>query len=102
MKQKSVLLAIAKDIRRMYFDLVPEKDAKIETDSNTVQFTEDTRHGELVYEFGGDPPVLLEKRHEGWFGASWKVRYYDYASSSGRLYPQESSWIMGIITIASS
>ncbi len=62
-KQKDVLLAIAQDIRRMYFNLVPEKDAKIEIDSTTVRFTQATKHGELVYEFGGDPAVLLEKRH---------------------------------------
>lgn len=88
LKQKDVLLAMAEDIRRMYFNLVPENDAEIETDSTTVRFTQDAKHGELVYEFGGDPAVLLEKRQNGCFGASWRVRYYDYASSSGSLYPR--------------
>jgi hypothetical protein len=88
MRQKEVLLAIAADIRRMFLDLVPAIDAKIDATSTTIRFTQNTNDGDLIYEFGGSPVVLLEKRLEGWFGWHWRVRYYDYVVSAGTLYPR--------------
>jgi hypothetical protein len=88
MKQKTVLLSIAQDMRRMYFELTPERGAKIDIGSRTVEFSEKTAQGELVFEFGGEPAVLLEKHLDGWFGTIWRVRYFLYASSSGSLYPR--------------
>jgi len=84
MEQKQVLLSIGEDVKRMYFDLAPSKESDFEVESKLVTY----RDGDVIYEFGGDPAVLLEKRVNGFFGAKWRVRYYDYAESAGSLYPR--------------
>jgi hypothetical protein len=88
MKHKEVLLAIAGDIRRMFFDLVPEKGAGIGVGPTMLRFTQDTSEGTMVYEVGGDPPILLDKHLIDWFGTAWRVRYFQYASTTGSLYPR--------------
>jgi hypothetical protein len=87
MEEKEVLLGIAGDTRRMYLDLLPAADAAVAIRPTLVRFSQDTPEGTLVYEFGGVPAVLLEKRLEGFWGAIWRVRYYDYAESPA-LYPR--------------
>jgi hypothetical protein len=85
---REILLSIAQDIRRMYFDLTPTENAKAEVEPTMVRFTEKTPDGTLLYEFGGDPPVLLGKRLDGFFGTIWRVRYFQYASAGTSLYPR--------------
>jgi hypothetical protein len=82
--KKQVLLAIAGDIRRMFFDLVPGPDFTGKVESRKVEFS----HGRLWYEFAGQPAVLREKRQEDWLGTVWRVRYYEYAADSGGLHPR--------------
>jgi len=84
MAQKDFLLSVAGDVRRIYFDSVPAGDARIRIDPTDVQFGKN----DLVYILGGQPPGLLEKRQDGIFGPAWRVRYYLYASESGRLFPR--------------
>ena len=81
MEQKETLLGIAGDTRRMYLDLVPAADAAVTIQPTYVRFSQETAEGTLVYEFGGVPTVLLEKRLEGFWGTIWRARYYDYAES---------------------
>ncbi|MGD0463270.1 MAG: hypothetical protein ABSB74_12365 [Tepidisphaeraceae bacterium] len=88
MENKDLLMGIAEDIRRMFFDLVPDSGAKIDVRSTTVRFCEKTSQGKMVYELGGDPPILLDKQLVGCFGPIWRVRYFQYASSPGSLYPR--------------
>jgi hypothetical protein len=88
MKQQQVLVSIGNDIRRMFFNLLPAPDAKITFESTDVKFKQPSPEGKLVFKIGADPPVLLEKRVDGFFGAPWRVRYYRYASQDGRLYPR--------------
>ena len=88
MKHKQILLSIADDTRRMYFDLLPGKDALADSQSNMIRFIEKTRAGKLIRTFGGDPGVLLEKRLSGWLGTNWKVRYFEYALKDGKQYPR--------------
>jgi hypothetical protein len=88
MKQQEVLLAIGDDIRRMYFDLVPGRNAVAQIERTDVKFTQKEPGERLVYEFGGQPGVLLEKRSIGFFGAVWRVRYYRYESQQASLYPR--------------
>jgi hypothetical protein len=87
MEQETVLLGIAQDTRRMYLDLVPAADAAVQIRPTYVRFSQETAEGTLVYEFGGIPAVLLEKRLEGFWGTIWRVRYYDYPQT-GALYPR--------------
>lgn len=89
MEQQEILLSIGQDIRRMYFDLVPQDSAAADPHSTFVRFTEKTPDGTIVYEMGGEPTALLEKRLEGFFGAIWRVRYYQYTAAKGEtLYPR--------------
>jgi Protein of unknown function (DUF3261) len=88
MEEKEILLSIGKDIRRMYFDLVPGEQSGTDVGSTIVRFTEKTSDGSMVYEMGGVPTVLLEKRLAGCFGATWRVRYYQYTAEDGGLYPR--------------
>jgi hypothetical protein len=89
MKQQDVLLSIGQDIRRMYFDLVPNGSADVR--STVVQYSKKTAEGTIVYELGSEPTVLLEKYLDGCFGPTWRVRYYQYEAATGvagGLYPR--------------
>lgn len=88
MEQKNVLLSIGTDTRRMYFDLVPAADATTRVKSTVVRFTDRASDGNVIREFGGDPVALLEKRVNGVIGTKWRVRYYNYKSQGGLLYPR--------------
>ena len=87
MKHKGILLAIGRDIQRMYLDLIPDSGAKVVIESKDIRFSEDRPDGTLIYKFGGEHSSLLEKRLDGFFGMIWRVRYYLYGDESGALYP---------------
>jgi hypothetical protein len=84
MKHRKMLLSIADDMRRIYFNLVPAKDADVRAGKTKIRF----RDKDVIYEFGGDPLVLLEKHRAGLLGAIWRVRYYDYARTANAFYPR--------------
>jgi len=84
---REILLSIAQDIRRMYFDLTPPDTATTDAEPTVIRFSEKTPDGTLIYEFGGDPAVLLEKRLEGFLGAVWRVQYFQYTPDGTSLYP---------------
>jgi hypothetical protein len=84
MQQKEILLAVGTDIQRMFLDLTPDQNAKVTVDKTEIKF----KTGDIVRKLGGSPVVLLEKREDGFFGAAWRVRYYRYTSSDGKLYPR--------------
>ncbi|HWE04097.1 MAG TPA: DUF3261 domain-containing protein [Tepidisphaeraceae bacterium] len=89
MEHRDVLLSIARDIRRMYFDLSPGAAATVQVRPTRVLFEQKTPAGTLEYQFGDKPCVLLEKRLAGLFGTIWRVRYYDYRpGAGGKLYPR--------------
>lgn len=85
MAHKDVLLSMAKDVERMYLDLVPDPGAKEGIESREVSFSEKQPEGVLVYKFGEETAALLEKKMVGCFGAVWRVRYYQYSAESGGL-----------------
>lgn len=88
MENKRVLEAIAQDTRQMYFDLVPITRSKGTNNDKTVELREKTEQGTLVYIYGGQPAVLLEKRLDAGLGTTWRVRYYDYATNGKTMYPR--------------
>jgi hypothetical protein len=88
MEHKQILLSIADDTRRMYFDLTPSDRDRASVKSTTVRFSEKTPQGTLIHEFGGDPTVLLEKRLTGLLGTKWRVRYFEYAAKDGKPHPR--------------
>jgi hypothetical protein len=88
MAHEDLLLAVAQDIRRMYFDLISNAAAQTQISPTMVIFRESTSDGTVEKDFGGNPPVLLEKQLNGLFGPVWKVSYYEYREQSGGLYPR--------------
>ena len=89
LEHKNLLLALGLDIRRIYFDLVPNDAASVTLGKTLIRFSEKTSEGRLVYEFGGEPALLLEKHLDGFFGAIWRVEYFQYESSGEGLFPRE-------------
>jgi hypothetical protein len=87
MQHEDLLLSMATDIRRMYFDLVPGDDFEVYIQPTFVRYSQHTPDGKLVYEFGDTPTVLLEKRIDGFFGTVWRVRYYLYGPSARAAFP---------------
>ena len=87
MQHADILRAIGSDIGRMHFDTLPPLDSKIDLEQTKVIYRKKSSLGTMVYEFGGNPTVLLEKRLDGFFGNIWCVRYYDYRPADGKLYP---------------
>jgi hypothetical protein len=89
MEHKDLLLSITRDIRQMYLDLLPGASAKATVRPTEVLFSQKTPDGMVSFEFGYDPPLLLEKRLSGFFGTIWRVRYYDYqVGSEGKVHPR--------------
>lgn len=88
MKQKRILLSFAEDVRRMYLDLTPSDNAKVNVKSKLIRFTKKTPDGKVIHDFGGEPTVLLEKRVKGFLRTKWRARYFDYATADGKTYPR--------------
>lgn len=91
MEQQWILKSIGDDIRRIDFDVIPPADATVDIATKSIRYRRRTQKGTLVYTFGGNPAVLLEKRLDLWFGSAWRIRYGDYAGAAGLLYPR---WIV--------
>ena len=87
-KEPKLLLGLADDIRRIYFDLVPDDLAQVDTGRKVVRFTSRGDAGTIRFEYGDDPIVLLEKRHSRWWGTDWRIQYFDYVQRSGRYFPK--------------
>jgi hypothetical protein len=83
-KHKDILLMVAAAIREMFLDLTPPAESKTNARKTKVQYV----NGNMVYQIGGNPAVLLEKKEDGLLGFKWRVQYFRYASDSGRLYPR--------------
>jgi hypothetical protein len=88
MGEKDILISIGHDIGNMYLDPIPAEGAKTEIESNEIRFLEKQSGGTMVYEFGGDPSVLLDKHLDGWFWTKWRVRYFRYSTEFSGLYPR--------------
>jgi hypothetical protein len=88
MAHQEILLSIGRDIQRIYFDPDPGPAAASSISTTQVTFMRKTREGSIEYQFGSQPIVLLQKQLGGCFGATWRVRYYDYrAGDTGKLFP---------------
>jgi hypothetical protein len=78
---------IAGDIRAVYLDPLPARDAKGWTEESVAVFQEETTDGRVEHVLGGDPPVLVEKRLSGKRGTVWRVTYHEYVEQDGKRYP---------------
>ena len=79
--------AVAGDIWRIYFDLVPSPGARVRKKKNSIEFVEPFGGGFLVHVFAGPEGLLIMKKFYKHGVLRWKVGYYEYISEGGRLYP---------------
>ena len=86
-KQGDFGAAVGEDIKRIYFDLLPSSDAKIERQKYRIIFRQGFGSGFMEYVFAGAEGTLLEKNYYEDGVAVWTVSYYEYTRNRGKLYP---------------
>ena len=79
--------AVAGDIWRIYFDLVPSKGARVRKRESSIEFVEPFEDGFLVHVFAGPEGNLVMKKFYKHGVLRWKVGYYEYIREGDRLYP---------------
>ena len=79
--------AVGEDIRRIYFDLLPSPEAKIEKEKYRIIFSQPSGAGLIKYIFAGSNHWLIEKHYFEKKQNLWSVYYYNYILDKGRLYP---------------
>lgn len=79
--------AVGEDIRRVYFDLVPQAEAKVKKEKYRIIFTQKNKRKMLKYVFAGPGHWLVEKHYYEGKRNIWSVYYYDYLKFQDKLYP---------------
>ena len=79
--------AVGEDTRRMYFDRIPARDAKISKGKNRIFFRQPAADGEMEYVFAGTDGVLVEKHYYENGSKVWSASYYEYLRKNDKLYP---------------
>jgi len=79
--------AVAGDIWRIYYDLVPSNGARVRKKQRSIEFIERFGDGFLVHVFAGPEGNLVMKKFYSHGVLRWKVGYYEYIREGGRLYP---------------
>jgi len=71
--------ALGEDIRRIYFDLLPEEGAKAKLHRRHFTFKRSKDDKETVeYKFGGKQNALLRKRAKAGWRTNWEASFYEY------------------------
>ncbi len=83
-----IAAAVGNDIRRIYFDLVPGKEALIRKRTDKLVFRQPAGGGFLEYVFAGAAGDLIEKKYYDDDGIRWRVSYYEYRDQNGKRRPQ--------------
>ncbi len=79
---------VGEDIRRIYFDTAPSREAKAEKYRYKVIFSEPSGSGVIKYIFAGSRAMLIEKRYYEKKRLLWSVSYYEYRHQGhGKFYP---------------
>ncbi|MCX5694844.1 MAG: DUF3261 domain-containing protein [Candidatus Omnitrophica bacterium] len=79
--------AVGEDIRRIYFDLLPQTEAKTEKQKYKIIFIQPMGSGIMKYVFGGKDHLLIEKHYYEKKRNLWSVYYYKFQANKGSLYP---------------
>lgn len=80
-------IVIARDIRRIYLDMLPEKSAKAYYKKGYYRFVSRSDGGLMVHEFHASGKGLMRKSLYRDGMVAWRVTYTDHALSGGELYP---------------
>lgn len=81
--------AVGEDIRRIYFDMLPSAQAKIQKEKYRIIFSQPDGAGVMKYIFAGSQHWLIEKNYSEKNRKLWSVFYYNYILNSDKLYPSE-------------
>lgn len=87
-KQGDIAAAVAHDIRRIYFDLVPADNATPRVGNFHVVYGGGTPGGYQEHLFAGSSGDLVEKRQYDEGLISWSVGYFDYREKEGKRAPR--------------
>ncbi len=83
----NIASAVAFDIKRIYFDLMPADDALPRKLRNSIIFGKGLPTGYLEHVFAGEKGDLVEKRFYQDQLISWSVGYYEYGDYHGKRFP---------------
>jgi hypothetical protein len=86
-KQGDFAKTVGEDIKRIYFDLVPSPDAKIEIEKYRIVFRQSFGSGVMEHVFAGPGQNLVEKSYSEGGSSVWRISYYEYIRDKGKLYP---------------
>lgn len=84
----NIASAVAFDIKRIYFDMLPAADARHYRFNNRLIFGKELPHGYLEHVFAGEQGDLVEKRFYKDQYISWSVGYYEYGDKDGKRVPK--------------
>ena len=87
-KRGDVAAFIGMDIKRIYFDLIPSSEAKIEKKKFKIIFRQSSGPGIMEYVFAGVNGNLIEKKYYEDDTLIWQISYYEYQQDKGKLYPR--------------
>ena len=87
-KRGDVAAFVGMDIKRIYFDLIPSPEAKIEKKKFKIIFRQSFGLGIMEYVFAGVNGNLIEKKYYENDTLIWRVSYYEYLQDKGKLYPK--------------
>jgi hypothetical protein len=80
--------AIGKDIRRIYFDLLPSQNAPVWKRKYKLIYRQSYDQGYLEFIFAGVDGDLIEKNYYENHQPIWCVSYYEYREQKGKRLPQ--------------
>jgi hypothetical protein len=78
---------VGEDIRRIYFDNLPSREAKIEKEKLRIIFSQPRGLGLMRYVFAGSQKMLIEKSYFEKGRCAWRVYYYEYRREQDKFYP---------------
>ncbi len=86
-KKGDIAKAVGEDIRRIYFDLIPQSNAESIKSKYKLIFKQAHNAGIIEYVFAGVDGYLIEKKYYEDGDPVWGVSYYEYRIKGGKLYP---------------
>jgi len=79
--------AVAGDIKKIYFDRLPEYGATASRKKYDIVFSRNENGSTIEHVFSGADSLLVEKRCTVDDIAVWSINYYEYRIENGKLYP---------------
>ncbi len=79
---------VAEDVKRVYFDLLPDDHAEVTIKDKKIIFRQESANQATEFIFAGKNTVLIEKRYFEKNKRIWRVQYFEYFDADGKLHPK--------------